>query len=220
MVMFEKLSDVFAAIEEEEYVVLRNYEEFENLGFLTCHPDIDILCRDRDAMVEKLSLESRRKKEDGIHYKLSVAGAKVAVDLRCVGDGYLDEAWEENILKSRQKRQNYYVMDADNYFYSLLYHVVIQKDTVAKDYVQRLQTMSEEASISYSFENKEDVLNRYMAEEGYIYCYPEFLGTIFHKERVDQSLVEKNAFKEWKRKVYALYRSTGKRVKAGVVKNG
>lgn len=218
--MFEKLSDVFAAIEDEEYVVLRNYEEFDNLGFLTCHPDIDILCRDRAALVKKLSLVSRRKKEDGIHYKLSVDGIKVAVDLRCVGDGYLDEAWEENILNSRKKRQNYYVMDADNYFYSLLYHVVIQKDVVAKDYVKRLQAMSEAASISYSFETKEEVLNRYMKEMGYMYCYPEFLGTIFHKERVDQSLVEKNAAKEWKRKIYALYRNAGKRVKAGVVKNG
>ena len=80
--------------------------------------------------------------------------------------------------------------------------------------------MSEEASISYSFENKEDVLNSYMADKGYIYCYPEFLGTIFHMERVDQRLVEKNVVKEWKRKVYALYRSMGKRVKTGVVKNG
>lgn len=218
--MFEKLSDVFTAIEDEEYVILRNYEEFDNLGFLTCHPDIDILCRNREVLVEKLSLESRRKKEDGIHYKLSVAGAKVAVDLRCVGDGYLDTTWEDNILNNRVKRQNYYVMDEENYFYSLLYHVIIQKDTVAEDYVKRLQSMSEEASISYSFENKEDVLNSYMTDKGYIYCYPEFLGTIFHMERVDQRLVEKNVVKEWKRKVYALYRSMGKRVKTGVVKNG
>lgn len=218
--MFEQLADVFEAIKDEEYVILRNYEDFDNLEFLKSHPDIDLLCRSRETLVDKLSLKSRRKKEDGIHYKLSVAGVEVAVDLRCVGDGYLDARWEDTILRNRISRQDYYVMDEKNYFYSLLYHVILQKDSVAEDYVNRLQRMSETLSIPFSFEQKEEVLDAYMANQGYQYCYPEFLGTIFHKERVDQSLVEKNMGKQLQRMVYAWYRRLGKRIKAGAGKHG
>ena len=117
--MFNDLSDIFEAIADLDYVILRNFEEFENMNFLSSHPDIDILCRERKAMVEKLSLQPRRKKDDGIHYYVLVDQTKVAVDLRCVGDGYLDEKWEDRILQSREQYKNFYIMDACNYFYSL-----------------------------------------------------------------------------------------------------
>lgn len=200
--MFANLSEVFDAISDCEYVVLRNYEDFDNMDFLKSHPDIDLLCRNREAVITALSLKTRRKKEDFIHYYVVVDNVKVAVDLRCVGDGYLDEPWEDNILQSRVPFQNYYVMDDVNYFYSLLYHVTVQKNTVADDYKERLKKMGEGIGVHFRIEEKERLLDGYMEENFYHYSYPEYDGTIFHIKNVRKDLVEKNAVKKLKRGVY------------------
>ena len=201
--MFNDLSDIFEAIADLDYVILRIFEEFENMNFLSSHPDIDILCRERKAMVEKLSLQPRRKKDDGIHYYVLVDQTKVAVDLRCVGDGYLDEKWEDRILQSREQYKNFYIMDACNYFYSLLYHVIVQKHVVAKDYLKRLKVMSQQLSIDFQPEKKEKCLVLFMEEQQFQYTYPEYSGTIFNVANVQKNLVEKNSGKHLKRVLYA-----------------
>lgn len=211
--MFGSLADLFDAATKLDYVVLRNYEEFDNMDFLLNHPDIDILCRDPQQMADVLSLQPRRKREDGIHYYAMIAEKKVAVDLRHVGDGYLDAKWEENILKSRKSRKNFYVMDTHNYFYSLLYHVVVQKYVVAEDYVKRLCDMAEELSIVFEQEQKENILDTFMRENGYRYTYPEYSGTIFQIDGVDKSLVEQNAGKWIKRMVYGVMKKMWSMVK-------
>ena len=64
--MFDSLEQLFDAIADVQYVVLRNYEEFQTMGFLQDHPDIDFLCENREQMVEQLQLKPRRRKNDGI----------------------------------------------------------------------------------------------------------------------------------------------------------
>lgn len=201
--MFNELSDIFNAVADVDYVVLRNYEEFEDMNFLSSHPDIDILCRDRQLFIQKLSLQPRRRKDDGIHYYAVVGEIKVAVDLRCVGDGYLDAGWEDEILQSRVPYKNFYVMNAYNYFYSLLYHVTVQKYAVAQDYVTRLQNMSKSLEIGFQIEHKEKYLDTFMEEKNYRYTYPEYPGTIFNITKVRQSLVRQNTGRHMKRMVYA-----------------
>lgn len=201
--MFNDLSDIFETIADLDYVVLRNYEEFEDMNFLSSHPDIDILCRDRNQIIQKLALLPRRRKDDGIHYYVMLAETKVAVDLRCVGDGYLDAKWEDRILQSKVQHKNFYVMDGYNYFYSLLYHVIVQKHVVAEDYVRRLRDMSRQLSVDFHLDKKEECLDAFMEEKHYQYTYPEYHGTIFNVAKVRQSLVEKNTGGCLKRKVYA-----------------
>lgn len=202
--MFGSLTDLFEAVKDIDYVILRNYEEFESMNFLLEHPDIDILCRDPEQMVNALALRPRRRKADGIHYYAMLAGKKVAVDLRHIGDGYLDAGWEENILKSRVTHDNFYVMDTRNYFYSLLYHVVVQKHAVAEDYVKRLHDMADKISIVFELEKKENILDTFMRDRGYRYTYPEYPGTIFNIGGVDKSLVEKRTGRRIKRTAYGI----------------
>lgn len=201
--MFNELPDIFETIADLDYVILRNHEEFEDMNFLSSHPDIDILCRDRNAIVCRLDLRPRRRKDDEIHYYVKVARKKVAVDLRCVGDGYLDARWEDQILQSKVQYKNFYVMNESDYFYSLLYHVVVQKHTVAEDYLKRLKEMSLTLSVDFQPDRKEECLDTFMEEKHYLYTYPEYLGTIFNVSKVRESLVEKNTRKHLKRMVYA-----------------
>lgn len=200
--MFQGLTELFDALTDTEYVVLRNYEEFDDLNFLSSHPDIDFLCANRKELVERLALRPRRKREDGIHYYTKIGEKKVAIDLRCVGDGYLDTTWEQHIIENRKIRENYYVMDLEDYYYSLLYHVTIQKDKVAEDYVNRLGDMAAQLETTFDPDRKEQILDAYMEEKGYRYTYPEYPGTIFHISKVNPDLVEKSRIKMTKRKLY------------------
>ncbi|MCQ2517656.1 MAG: hypothetical protein MJ119_02745 [Lachnospiraceae bacterium] len=211
--MFNNLTEIFDAVEKCEYVVLRNYEEFDDLNFLTSHPDIDFLCANRKELVECLGLKPRVKKDDGIHYYTKVNDTKIAIDLRQTGDGYLDDSWQRNILKNRIKKQNFYVMDGKNYFYSLLYHVVIQKHKIGEDYAIRLKNMADALGTEWDSDKPAAVLNRFMREEGYRYVYPEFAGTVFHKERGDADLIEKNFKKEFARKWYSLTHKVSRKIK-------
>ena len=211
--MFANLEDFFKAIADTQYVVLRNYEEFDNLQFLTSHPDIDILCQKPQILVKRLSLQPRRRKEDGIHYYAVIHDTKVAVDLRHVGDGYLDSVWESRILQERVLQDGFFVMDPVNYFYSLLYHVIIQKNVVAPDYVTRLENMAKALNISYSLKNGAALLDTYIDSHGYHYTYPEYAGTIFNTKQVRRDLVEKNTIMQLKRLVFMTAKKTIKRIK-------
>lgn len=211
--MFANLEDFFKAIADTQYVVLRNYEEFDNLQFLSSHPDIDILCQKPQVLVKRLSLRPRRRKEDGIHYYAVIHDTKVAVDLRHVGDGYLDPAWEKQILQDRVLKDGFFVMDPVNYFYSLLYHVIIQKNAVAPDYVTRLENMAKALNISYSLNKGTALLDTYIDNHGYQYTYPEYAGTIFNTKQVRKDLVEKNTGMQLKRLVFMTMRKIIKRLK-------
>ena len=49
--------------------------------------------------------------------------------------------------------------------------------------------------------------------EEYLYVYLEFAGTVFHKERGDADLVEKNFKREFARKWYSLTHKVGRKIK-------
>ena len=124
MFNWTSIEEFFLAIQGLDYVVLRNFETIYSDITDTNHPDIDILCSDRKAMLDLVQSDSRTNKtNDYIHRKILIADREVALDIRCVGDGYYDARWEENILTNRVMWNNLcYVPAEKDYFYSLLYH--------------------------------------------------------------------------------------------------
>lgn len=196
------IEDFFCCINEIDYVVLRNYEHFNQEDFLADHPDIDILCRDSSKIVDALSLTPRSKKEDKIHYVANIKGLIIPVDLRCVGDGYLDDEWQIDILNQRLPYGKFYIMDKTNYFYSLIYHAYLQKDSVSPDYIKKLDTLAQEIGVHYTESNAIQLLNAFMQEKGYKYTIPSYIGTIANFKEVDHSMIEHNIKKEIIRKLY------------------
>lgn len=187
---YETLSDFFECISDQEYLVLRNYEEFENDGYLEEHPDIDILCRSVEQIKEKAHLFPKGQKEDGLHYAAYISGNRVPIDLRHVGDGYFDTAWQEDVLSRRIKPDGYYVMEPRDYFYTLLYHACIHKELISSDYAERFLKMAEELNIDYSAEKRYNILNDYLKKNGYKYTYPKAVTTNAHLDGVDKSLIK------------------------------
>ena len=128
-----------------DYLVMRNWEGFFDDILLEGHNDIDLLCRDKDSrdIIVRL-LDAKPLTSDGFHYCFQYRGRKVTLDTRILGDGYYDRRWQRSML--RQKRLHplgFYVMDSENYFYSLIYHAIYQKETgLSDEYAQRLNQMT------------------------------------------------------------------------------
>lgn len=195
---------LFKSISTENYVIIRNYEEFSKDDFLENHPDIDLLCERREAIIQKLKLTPRGKKDDKIHYKAIIYDREIPIDLRCIDDGYLDSSWERDILSKRVRLNGFYVMDRVNYFYALLYHAYLQKNYVSPDYEQRLTVLGKEIGVEYTQDRAIQLLNFFMHGKGYKYTIPEYIGTIANFNYVDQTLIAHDPKKEFERKLHAI----------------
>lgn len=161
------------------YIVLRNYENLLSPDlFLNGHGDLDILCDDSQRIVNLLELDSYRRdnppfKGDGVHYYVMINGQIVSIDLRYVGDDYYCRQWEEDMLKDRVAYSCFYVPDNEAYFYSLIYHSILQKHLFSDDYKLRLKIMA--SNLSIPIEDSEQgyiaILEQYMSNNGYYFTW-------------------------------------------------
>lgn len=187
--MFEELHK-----ENFEYVVLRNYEEIDEDNFyLSGHADIDFLTSNGKKFAKIIKAVPRFIEDDGIHYKVMIAGTEVVIDARSVGDGYYDSRWEKNILLNREmKDDRFFVTDSINYYYSLVYHAILQKKALTDDYLNRLNIMAHNLGISATNEQQHlRVLKQFMKKHNYFYTYPYDIHVPLRKELIDEAMLKK-----------------------------
>lgn len=199
---WESLNEFFDVLNENtNYLVLRNYEEFSEGDIVSDHPDIDILCADRDEFLEHVCSESRSSKEDKIHRRIIINSKRVDLDVRHVGDGYYDTRWEQNMLETKRSFNGLcYIMNNENYYYSLLYHALIQKYEISPDYNERLSRMACDFEVADPLSI--NTLESYMLIQGYKYTYPIFPGGIVNFAHVNKKMIEHNMAREAKRFYY------------------
>lgn len=209
---WQSLEELFDAIKNEKYIVLRNYETLYADVTNAAHPDIDFLCENMELFCKALCAVPKSGKDDGVHYKIFVADKKIDIDLRHLGDGYYDLPWEQELLEHRELFEGgLYVPDHENYFYSLLYHALIQKFEVSADYQMRLAAFDEKFDVSDRL-NMVRALESYMREKGYRYTYPKNPRGIFNLKETSKDLVEKNLKKKIRKKIYNVLRFFNKRI--------
>ncbi len=127
------------------YVVLRNYEGLADLEFLPGHKDIDILTADYVQTVAMLGAESRLTAVPrwGGRFDVRIGSRSVICDLRFPGDDYYEPEWAWEILRTRRLHQDgFYVPDDDELLDTMLYHAVVQKPEVRRDYQTRLEALA------------------------------------------------------------------------------
>ena len=181
------------------YIVLRNYEELMHESFINSHPDIDFLCENKNDLVEAINAQNRLDYEDGVHYKVLVGDIYVPIDIREIGDGYYDDKWERDMLKSKTLYQGIiFAPNDENYYYSLLYHAIIQKDKISEDYMKIFKHYEMLYDIKVN-DNYVKILDRYMERQGYKYTYPNDIGVGFNVRRSKRSLIEINSREKAKR---------------------
>lgn len=153
----------------QNYVVIRNYEDFYDSLLNNSNGDIDILCENRQEFADAVG--AARLNRHTYNYMIMVNGKKIFLDLRSPGDGYFCQEWELAMLKNRKKHSlGFYIVDDENYFYSLMYHVLFHKEQVTPTYHNKLQTMWESLKPLDAWpENMAEALAIFMSCKGYKY---------------------------------------------------
>ncbi len=193
--------------EKAEYLVLRNFEEFQEEKVLSEHPDIDLLCEHPEEIIRITDAAPRGQETDLCHRKVLIGGEEIFLDIRSVGDGYYDSKWMKEMLTGRKLFQELcYVPSEEDYFYSLLYHGLVQKKEMSADYRKRLAGLAEPLGIS-SEEEPQKCLETYMREKGYFYTYPVFPGATCILDGADRALIRHDRKRENARAVYRLKKS-------------
>ncbi len=166
--IYDSLQEVFERLENCgcNYLVLRNYEEFDFSENQVCG-DIDFLCYDREKFVKILGAKKRDRGLNSAHYEIIVRGKRIELDVREVGDGYYCKEWERNFLKERILFEGrFWVMDRENYYFSLLYHCLVHKGKISDSYRKKLSELSGKTKSESEDELREE-LSAFMLEKNY-----------------------------------------------------
>lgn len=125
-----------------EYVILRNWEAYPFTNLLSGKDDMDILCKDKADFINTVDAVPLHHDCDRGNYYIYIGDQKIRIDIRYVGDGYYCREWEEEILKNRiWDVRGFYILDSDDYMFSLLYHALIQKPQFSLLYHKKLNSM-------------------------------------------------------------------------------
>jgi serine/threonine protein kinase len=117
-----------------------------------------------------------------VHFKTVVGHGTIFFDLRHPGDDYYCWEWERHLLKSRVKDdKNIYVLNDEDRFYTLVYHALIHKMNIARDYHEKTSALfaklapQQKISIQdyeHPFDCYFALLQKFMRENGYYFCRP------------------------------------------------
>ena len=175
-----------------DYVVLRNFEELPNKFKTGFEGDIDILAEDKNEIELVTNAKKISPQNFGRRFRITVNGEKIHCDLRYVGDGYLDEKWEKHILKQRECRNGVFVPNEENYFYSYLYHCLVQKKSISEIHVKKLSEISKKVgeNMNINKKNKElfrEYLEEFLKNRKFSYSQPVDSSVFFDNEFVNKS---------------------------------
>lgn len=196
------LYDVFDCLNAKcNYIVLRNYDSlFEAFNFE--NDDIDLLCDNKGLLVK--TLEAKRRDKNTSHYKICVRGYDCKIDIRYVGDGYYCTEWERKMISKRMLYSIHgggvYIMDSENYFYSVLYHCLVHKGFIADKYLN-------EFAVFRTSKNKEkfySLLLEFLNAKCYKVTNSSDSAITLHFDGIPRDLIYKKAFWEVKRFCYRI----------------
>ena len=175
---WKSLDQLFYVMNETlDYVVLRNFEELPDQNYSNEHFDIDLLVRDLDQAIYITNAIKIHKHKDRTAYKIKVDGKDIYFDFRFVSDNYYDESWQNQILENRIiSNKGFYRPTDEDYFFSLIYHVLIHKLAIKEDYhgkiksiFNKLSTYKEERC---NFDHYFNLLEKFIYENRYQYTRP------------------------------------------------
>ena len=180
---YNNISEVFELLNQAgiSYLVLRNYENLlAPEMYMDGHGDVDLLCADSQIVAKLLNAKTNREDQppfigDGTHYYIYVGGEYVSLDLRYIGDDYYCEQWEKDLLNRRVMHNGFYVMSEEDYFYTLVYHAVLQKEFLSDEYLSRLLEMAAKLDVTLIEQSEYGLLRSleaYMQKHSYRFVYP------------------------------------------------
>lgn len=191
MKKWNSLEDFFIEMNRmnTRYVVMRNQECLLQKKFLETHEDIDFLCEDIEEFLKVSGCVPRLRMNDDVHSKILLNGIEVPIDIRTIGDGYYDDEWEKEILKSREMFGTLcYIPNEENLFFSLIYHAIIQKKELSNEYEQKIKKMRNIERITR--QALLCILEDFMRMKNYKYTFPDNPFGCINFTDVDKTLIK------------------------------
>ena len=102
-----------------------------------------------------------------------IKNKKINLDIRFVGDNYLDEKWQKKILKNREFDNFRFIPNSEDFKYSLLYHIIFHKGFIANKYIKFLKEKFKLKKLHYRKLNS--IISNYMSLKNYKYKRPSDL---------------------------------------------
>lgn len=180
---WNSVSDMFYALNNcVNYAILRNYESLPDEIYEKDHNDIDIICESLEETKYILNAKPVFEEEYRVHYKTKVEDRIAYFDLRSIGDNYYCEQMEKDILRNRiYNEKGFYTLNIENYFYTLLYHALIQKLDFRDDYKKKLIDMKiKNVAMNTSLEEYAKILKEWMLKKEYEMIKPKDKSVIFN----------------------------------------
>ena len=111
---------------------------------------------------------------------MTVNNYNIPLDIRFIGDKYFDPLWASDMLKRKEFNSLIPIPSKFDYFFSLLYHVKLQKINVKNVYIKRLDNFANEINIQNLPQNFvlddsicADLLNGFLSSNNYRYTYTD-----------------------------------------------
>ena len=154
------------------YVILRN---FEGMPYEFDYRDVDLLAHDEKLAYIINKDFSPSLSSNSRSFETKVGDKMVMFNPNYLGDHYYDITWEKDILKRRVFHSNgFYVPHKEDYFYTLLYHVIFHKRMISDKYKKMLSDFAKELDINEvtertlnDFNKSKKFLEKYMSNMSY-----------------------------------------------------
>lgn len=211
---WNSLDDALAALDSKtRYLILRNFEELSNKKcYMDGHDDIDFLVEDIWEARRALHVHNGINWNSPNHFSITINDKNIKVGLRYLGDNYYDKKWERYMLDNRQMNNSgFYIMEEESYFYSLLYHSLLQKHELSNDYRERLYKMGLKLNIQLSDEVRYNkVLFNYLYEHDYKVPYPNDPSVVVNYKSVPNDLLNGKTIWTVKKALWKIFHTTNK----------
>jgi len=189
---WKDIEETFYALNNTvNYAVLRNFEELPAFPDPEQHKDVDLLTSDKTKFLSILNPEGNFWKKTPRQVKIHTGNQVVIWDIRYVGDNYYCTDWQNDMLKRKVFNPNgFYCLDDENYFFSLVYHALIHKYEIAKDYYDKAQLLFDRLQLEkpigdHAFPSDFDIyfnlLRSFMERKGYYFVKPSSSGVKYNK---------------------------------------
>lgn len=176
---WNKFSDMVKALNNScNWLIIRNYENLNDNFIFSEGEDIDILCSNFKLFIK--SIKAKKRKGGRCSYEVLINNQVVPLDIRYVGDKYFDPLWARDMLINKQYVNKIPVLSVKDYFFSLIYHIKLQKFNVKSEYIPRLNLLAKKnnfLNLDHNFIYDDlkcsQLLNSFFEYNNYTYTYTD-----------------------------------------------